>query len=61
MSVPEVRAVLVHLLGRREWDIATILRWSEWRQTRNRRAKECHWKRRRAELARRGRSMAGAL
>jgi len=61
MSVPEVRAVLVHLLERRKWDIAEILRWSAWRQERNRKAKECHWKRRRAELARRRTSKSGAL
>jgi hypothetical protein len=53
MTVPEVRALLVHLLDKRRWDEEEILRWSAWRQERNRIAKECHRKRRRAELARR--------
>jgi len=51
MTVPEVRALLVHLLDVRQWDEAEILRWSAWRQERNRIAKECHRKRRRAKLA----------
>ena len=55
MTVPEVRALLVHLLDKRRWDEAEILRWSAWRQERNRIAKECHRKRRQAELARRRR------
>jgi len=55
MTVPEVRALLVHLLDVRRWDEAEILHWSGWRQERNRIAKECHSRRRRAELARRRR------
>jgi hypothetical protein len=55
MTVPEVRALLVHLLDVRQWDEAEILHWSEWRQARNRVAKECHRKRRQAEFARRRR------
>ena len=55
MTVPEVRALLVHLLDKRRWDEAEILRWSAWRQGRNRIAKECHRKRRQAEWARRRR------
>ena len=55
MTVPEVRALLVQLLDVRQWDEAEILHWSEWRQARNRVAKECHRKRRQAELARRRR------
>ena len=51
-TVPEVRALLVHLLDTRQWDEAEILHWSAWRQERNRIAKECHRKRRLAELAR---------
>jgi hypothetical protein len=50
MSVPEVRALLFHLLETREWDVAEILRWSEWRRERNRRAAASHRKRRLAEL-----------
>jgi hypothetical protein len=61
MTVPEVRAVLVHLLEMRHWDEPEILRWSEWRQARNRIAKECHRKRRQAELARRRRYRQRAL
>jgi hypothetical protein len=62
MTVPEVRAVLVHLLDKRRWDLAEILRWSGWRQERNRIAKECHCQRRLKELARRRRrSLNGAL
>ena len=38
MTVPEVRALLGHLLDVRTWDVAEILRWSRWRQERNRRA-----------------------
>jgi hypothetical protein len=53
MTVPEVRAILVHLLEVRRWDVNEILKWSEWRRERNRIARECHEKRRRAELARR--------
>lgn len=55
MTVPEVRALLVHLLDTRRWDEAEILHWSAWRRERNRIAKECHRKRRQAELARRRR------
>ena len=54
LTVPEVRAVLVHLLDRRAWDEDEILRWSDWRRERNRRAAESHRKRR-AKLARRQR------
>jgi hypothetical protein len=61
MTVPEVRAVLVHLLETRQWDEAEILDWSEWRQERNRIAKECHRKRRQAEFARPRRHRQGAL
>jgi hypothetical protein len=52
MTVPEVRVLLVHLLEVREWDVAEILRWSEWRRERNRRAAASHRKRL-AELRRR--------
>jgi hypothetical protein len=55
MTVPEVRALLVHLLDARRWDEAEILHWSAWRQERNRIAKEGHSRRRRAELSRRRR------
>jgi hypothetical protein len=54
MSVPEVRALLVHLLEVRVWDADEILRWSDWRRERNRRAAASHRKRRLAELKRRG-------
>ena len=50
MSVPEVRALLVHLLEVRAWDVGEILRWSEWRRERNRRAAVSHRKRRLAVL-----------
>ena len=53
MTVPEVRALLVHLLEVRVWDADEILRWSHWRRERNRRAAVSHRKRRRAELRRR--------
>jgi hypothetical protein len=49
MTVPEVRALLHHLLDVRRWDDDEILRWSRWRRERNRRAAESHRKRRRAE------------
>jgi hypothetical protein len=61
MTVPEVRALLAHLLETRQWDEDEIIHWSQWRQERNRIAKECHWKRRRAELANRRRSTNEAL
>jgi hypothetical protein len=66
MSVPEVRALLVHLLDTRRWDEDEILEWSRWRRERNRVAKACHCKRRQAalaeaDLARRSRSKRGAL
>lgn len=47
---PEVRALLVHLLDVRRWDVAEILNWSRWRRERNRRAAASHRKRRLAEL-----------
>ena len=50
MTVPEVRAILRHLLDVRRWDESEIIRWSQWRQERNRVAKECHQRRRAAEL-----------
>ena len=52
MTVPEVRALLVHLLEVRAWDVAEILTWSAWRQERNRRAAASHRKRRLAERRR---------
>ena len=58
MSVPEVRALLVHLLEVRVWDVEEILWWSHWRRERNRRAAVSHRKRRRAERRRRVRSRA---
>jgi hypothetical protein len=66
MSVPEVRALLVHLLDTRRWDEDEIIAWSLWRQERNRIAKECHRKRRQtaltiADSARRSRSKKEAL
>jgi len=61
MTVPEVRAVLVHLLETRQWDEEEVLDWSRWRQERNRIAKECHRKRRQAKYARRSRQRQQAL
>jgi hypothetical protein len=49
MTVPELRALLAHLLDVRVWDVPEILRWSKWRQERNRRAAASHNKRRLAE------------
>ena len=46
MTVPEVRALLIHLLEVRAWDVAEVLKWSAWRQERNRRAAASHRKRR---------------
>jgi len=46
MTVPEVRALLYHLLDIRKWDTDEILNWSHWRQERNRRAAVSHRKRR---------------
>jgi len=53
MTVPEVRAVLKHLLDLRRWDEEEILAWSEWRQERNRRAKLSHRRRARRRHRRR--------
>ena len=58
MTVPEVRALLHHLLEVRVWDAAEILKWSRWRRERNRRAAASHRKRRAADLRRRSRSRA---
>ena len=58
MTVPEVRALLHHLLEVRVWDTTEILRWSRWRQQRNRRATASHRKRRAADRRRRLRSRA---
>jgi hypothetical protein len=56
MTVPEVRALLVHLLEVRVGDVGEILAWSAWRRERNRRAAAGHRKRRLAELRRRKRN-----
>ena len=61
MTVPEVRALLQHVLEKRAWDEDEILAGSTWRHECNRIAKECHRKRRRRELARLSRSRAVAL
>ena len=61
MTVPEVRALLQHVLEKRAWDEDDILARSAWRQERNRIAKECHRKRRGRELAQLSRSRAVAL
>jgi hypothetical protein len=53
MTVPEVRALLTHLLDVRDWNVAAILSWSRWRQDRNCTAAASHRKRRCAELHRR--------
>jgi len=53
MSVPEVRALLIHLLEVLAWDVDEILRWSHWRRERNRQAAASHRKRRRAKQRRR--------
>ena len=55
MTVPEVRAVLRHLLDLRVWDEKEILLWSNWRQERNGRAKSSHERRRAARRLRRRR------
>ena len=61
MTVPEVRAVLRHLLDLRQWDEDKIVAWCNWRMERNRVAKLCHKERRRAELRRRSRKRKQAL
>jgi hypothetical protein len=61
MTVPEVRALLQHLLEKRVWDEPEILAWSTWRQERNRIAKESHPKRRRLELVKLSRLRKEAL
>lgn len=61
MTVPEVRALLQHLLEKRVWDEPEILTWSTWRQERNRIAKESHRQRRRLELAKISRLRKEAL
>ena len=58
MTVPEVRALLVHLLDVRVWDLDEILWWSQWRMERNRKAAASHRERRAAERRRRVRSRA---
>ena len=61
MTVPEVRAVLKHLLDLRRWDEEEILAWSQWRQERNRRAKLSHGRRRAQRRRRRRRKRKKAL
>lgn len=61
MTVPEVRAVLKRLLDLRQWDEQEIIAWSDWRQERNRIAKECHKRRRQTERRRHSRKSIGAL
>jgi hypothetical protein len=58
MTVPEVRAVLRHLLALRQWDVDEIVAWSNRRMDRNRVAQECHAARRREQLRRRSRKKA---
>ena len=58
MSVPEVRALLHHLLEVRARDTAEILKWSHWRRERNKRAAVSHRKRRAADRRRWLRSRA---
>ena len=36
MTVPEVRAILRHLLDLRQWGVDEIVAWSNWRTERNR-------------------------
>jgi len=55
MTVPEVRAVLRHLLDLRRWDEDEIVAWCNWRMERNRVAKQCHEARRRKALRRQSR------
>jgi len=52
ITVPEIRAMRRHLLVLRTWNEDEILKWSVWRQERNRIAQECHAKRRRKERLR---------
>jgi hypothetical protein len=61
MTVPEVRAVLRHLLDLRQWDENEIVDWCNWRMQRNHVAKLCHEQRRREELRRRSRKRDKAL
>ena len=62
LTVPELRALLAHLLETRRWDLEEILHWSQWRRERNRVAAACHRRRRLQELARRrSRDPDGAL
>jgi SRSO17 transposase len=61
MTVPEVRALLRHLLDLRQRDEDEIVAWSNWRMERNRIAKECHAARRREQLRRRSRKKVEAL
>jgi hypothetical protein len=51
----------VHRLDRRRWSDAEIVAWSRWRQARNRVAKACHARRRRAEYVKRRPKKEGAL
>jgi len=60
-TVPEVRAILRHLLDLRQWDEDEIVAWSNWRVERNRIAKKYHEARRRGELRRRSRKKIKAL
>ena len=61
MTVPEVRAILRHLLNLRQWDEEEIIAWSNWRMQRNAIAKQCHETRRRKLLRRRSRKREQAL
>jgi hypothetical protein len=61
MTVPQVRAVLRHLLDLRQWDESEIINWCNWRMERNRIAKACHEARRARELQARSRQRQNAL
>jgi hypothetical protein len=61
MTVPEVRAILRHLLDLRRWDEDEIIAWSNWRMERNCIAKECHAERRRKQLRRQSKEPKAAL
>lgn len=49
LSVPEVRKLLLKLLWAVVPEDETVLAWSTWRRRHQHRARECHYRKRRAK------------
>ena len=48
LTVPEVRKLLLRMVWDRLTPVEQALAWSEWRRAHQQRARECHYRKRRA-------------